>query len=101
MVVRRPLLTPTDLERMIACGEFDPDASFELVNGDILYLSPPSHYHAQICALIIAALAPFARRIGARLLTEGAGFMVGAQRRQVRSPDVSLVIRERLSILPP
>jgi Uma2 family endonuclease len=100
MVVRKPLLKPTDVERMLKCGEIDPDATWELVNGEIVWLSPASNYHSQVCALIIALLVPFAQRIGGRVLTEGAGFMVGPRLQQMRSPDVSLVSRERLHILP-
>jgi len=101
MVVMKPLLTPSDVERMIRAGELDPDATFELVGGEIVYLSPPELYHSQVCVAIILALAPFARRIGALLFEGAAGFVVGTRYEQIRSPDVSLVTAGRSHILEP
>ncbi|MDE3076642.1 MAG: Uma2 family endonuclease [Chloroflexota bacterium] len=99
MVEVKPLLVPADIERMLSRGEIDPDAMFELVDGEILWLSPTNSYHARICTRIIRLLGPFADRIGADLLDGQAGFMVGARRQQLRSPDVSLVAHDRLNIL--
>ena len=93
-------LTVADIDRMLREGEIDPDAQFELVDGEILWLSPTHHRHGQICGLIIFALFPFARGIGARMLDGQAGFMVGEHYQQLRAPDVALVTKERLHILP-
>jgi Uma2 family endonuclease len=100
MVVRKPLLTPADVERMMAHGKLDPDAILELVDGELVSLRPASLYHSRVCMAIVAALLPFARQIGAELLGQDAGFIVGVQHRQVRSPDVSLVTSERRYIAP-
>jgi Uma2 family endonuclease len=99
MVVRKPLLKPADVEGMLRRGEIQPDASWELVDGEIVWLSPGNHEHGWVCALIVAALAPFAARTGAALLCNDAGFIVGADRQQLRGPDVALVTKERLEIL--
>lgn len=101
MVIMKPLLKPLDIERMLAQGEFDPDAIFELVDGEVIWLSPTNLYHARVCAAIVAALWPFAKQIGAWLLTAEPGFAVGQLRQQLRAPDVALVTKERFYILPP
>ncbi len=100
MVVVKPLLMPADVERMIERGELDGDAFFELVDGEIIWLAPAYSYHGNICANLIGELAPFARSIGARLFDGQTGFMVGERRQQLRCPDVALVTKERLHILP-
>ena len=100
MVVRKPILRPADFERMVERGELGENDSFELVQGELLALTPASHYHARVCIAISSSLAPFARQIGAAVLSESAGYVVGATREAVRSPDVSLVTRERMAILP-
>lgn len=100
MVVRKPLLTPAEFEGMLARGELDADAFLELADGEIVCLSQANLYHNRVCIAIIAVLLPFAKRIRAELFSEGAGFMVGARCQQVRSPDVLLVTRERLRIVP-
>jgi Uma2 family endonuclease len=100
MVVRKPLLKPDDVERMVKCGELDSDTKVELVDGELVALTPASHYHAQVCIEISSALHPYARSINARLLDSSAGFRVGSKHQQVRSADVSLVVQERSTILP-
>jgi Uma2 family endonuclease len=99
MVVRKPLLTPADVERMLKHGEIDLDANWELVDGEIVWLSPSNRYHGRVCAAIVVALGAFVRLIGAALLCNDPGFIVGTHRHQLRGPDVALVTRERLYIL--
>jgi Uma2 family endonuclease len=99
MVVRKPLLKPAEVERLLKCGEIDREARWELVDGEIVDLAPTSPRHGQICIAIIEALLPFARRIGAKLFTADTGFLVGALREQLRAPDLALVSRERLHIV--
>jgi Uma2 family endonuclease len=101
MVVRKPLLRPDDVARMVKSGEIDPDAIWELVDGEIVWLSPTNTHHGRVCAAIVVALAPFAERIGAALLCNDPGFAVGQWHQQLRGPDVALVIRERLDIVDP
>ncbi len=100
MVVVKPLLTPYDIERMPERGELDPDAFFELVDGEIIWLAPAHSEHGRVCSTITVRLGPFAESIGAALLDGQTGFMVGERRQQLRCPDVALVTRERLHILP-
>jgi Uma2 family endonuclease len=100
MVVMRPLLKPADVERMLKCGEIDPDARWELVDGEIVWLSPTNHYHAQVEVAIALALGPFAKQIGAALMAGDPGFVVGALHQQLRGPDIALVTKERLHIIP-
>ncbi len=84
---------------MLKGGEIDTDASWELVDGEIVWLSPANPYHGATSALIAASLVSFARVIGAWVLTADPGFMVGSDFQQLRAPDVALVTRERLGIL--
>jgi Uma2 family endonuclease len=93
------LLTPEDIERMMQCGQLNEDDVLELVNGEIVWLAPVSTSHGGSSARIGARLVPFADDIGARVHDSSAGFMVGENLQQLRSPDVSLVTKERLDIL--
>ncbi|MGH2364389.1 MAG: hypothetical protein ACRDHX_07020, partial [Chloroflexota bacterium] len=86
-------LSVADIDRMLRDGEIDPDAQFELVDGEILWLSPTFNYHGRTCVQIMLTIAPFAKSIGAELLDGQAGFMVGEQHQQLRAPDVALVTR--------
>ena len=99
MIEVKQLLTPADVERMLLSGELDWDDSFELVNGEIVPVAPVHSPHSRVCIRIIVALDPFARSIGAKLLDSSVGCIVGEHRQQLRAPDVSLISRERLSIL--
>ena len=100
MVVVKQLLTPTDFVRMIERGELDEDAWCELVDGEVICLQSPPWYHASVVMAVALTLGNFAREIGALLLSESAGFIVGDKHQQVRQPDLSLVSKERLRILP-
>jgi Uma2 family endonuclease len=101
MVVVKPLWTPADFERMLASGELPDvdDVVYELVDGEVMRLPQPEWYHAAVGAAVIAALSPFGRSIGALVLGDNAAFTVGEHRQQVRSPDVSLVTKQRMRIL--
>jgi Uma2 family endonuclease len=100
MVVVQPLLTPNDLERMARAGELDREAQFELVNGEIIWLTFASLYHNRVSLAIALLLAPFAERVGAILFPDGAGFRTGPNHMNVRGPDAALVSRERRHIVP-
>ena len=93
------LLTPEDIEHMMKCGQLSEDDFFELVNGEIVWLAPSFDPQAWTGSLMIAALTPFAKGLGGRVLDSSAGFRVGADLKQLRGPDVSLVTKERLHIL--
>jgi hypothetical protein len=50
MVKVMTLLTPDDVERMYDNGEIDPEADFELVDGEIIWLTEPKGArHASSC----------------------------------------------------
>jgi Uma2 family endonuclease len=100
MAVVQPLLTPDDVARMFQAGELDQEAQFELVNGEIVWLTFPSLYHNRVVTAIFMLLAPFAEHIGGLLFSDGAGFRVGPNSMNVRGPDVALVTRERRHIVP-
>jgi len=80
---------------MLASGEIESESRFELVDGEIVWLSIPGRIHGQVCAAIVVALGPFARAINALLMVHGPGYRTGASRQNLRDPDISLVTRER------
>jgi Uma2 family endonuclease len=92
-------LTPADVERMVASGELSQDEFWEFVNGEIIWLAPAAHPQAAICAYILAEVVPFARQIEGMAFDGQAGFWVGDHYQQLRAPDISLVVKERLGIV--
>lgn len=81
---------------MLDDGEIPQDREFELVDGEIIWLTFPAPYHNAVIMAILRLLLPFADAIGARAGSEGLGFRVGEN---LRGPDVSLISRERLGIV--
>jgi Uma2 family endonuclease len=100
MAVVQALLTPDDVARMLTAGELDREEQFELVDGEIIWLSFASLYHNQVCGAIYVLLLSFAKLIGGIAFVDGAGFRVGPSRMNLRGPDVALVTRERRHIVP-
>jgi Uma2 family endonuclease len=100
MAVVQALLTPDDVERMLRAGELDREAQFELVNGEIIWLTLPSLDHNRVVGTIYLLLRAFAQRIGGEAFVDGSGFRVGAERMNLRGPDAALVTHERLHIVP-
>lgn len=80
---------------MLDSGEIPPDRDFELVDGEIIWLTLPSQYHNAVIMAILRHLIPFADAIGARPGSEGLGFRLG---QNLRAPDVSLILKDRLAI---
>jgi Uma2 family endonuclease len=101
LVVVKPRLSPADFVAMIGRGELNQDAFHELVDGEVIELPPPYICHGKVTMAIILALAAFAQKIGAVLVGDNVGYIVGERRQQVRWPDVALVTREGKRILPP
>lgn len=100
MVVVKPRLSPNDFVAMIERGELDENGFHELVDGEVIGVSPPYLYHGEVVMAVVLALASFVREIGAKLFGDNVGYLVGETRQQVRCPDVSLVGADRLHIVP-
>ena len=100
MVVVKTRLTALEAEEAVLCGRLPADGSWELVEGEVVPVMPTEGYHGEVCVEIISVLRPVARQIGAKMFDGQTGFIVGGEREQVRMPDVSLVTRERLHIVP-
>ena len=95
------LLTPDDVGRMYDDGELDTEADFELVDGEIIWLTEPKGTrHARIVVLIVRTLGPFADAIGAWLMDGTYLYRTTADRRNLRAPDVALTTKERVHLLP-
>jgi Uma2 family endonuclease len=80
-----------DLERLA-----DSDKRYELLQGTLIEMPPPSVEHGLIVASLIAALLPFiqSHQLG-QLMTE-TGFQLASDPDTVRAPDVAFVSRARL-----
>jgi Uma2 family endonuclease len=81
-----------DLERLA-----DSDQRYELVQGDLIEMPPPSKEHGLIIASLIAALLPFIRAHELGQLMAEAGFLLESEPDTVRAPDVAFVRRERIA----
>lgn len=100
-IVMTKRLTPQDVLDMVNRGELPTDDPWELVDGEIVWLTRSKFREARICAEISGILYPFAKTIGAELVDSSGGFMVGEHLQQLRSPDVSLVVKERRHLIDP
>ncbi len=88
------LLTIRDLEKL----QTDyPNYQMELVKGEIIIMSPSGYQSDEVAAEIIRLLGNWVRprRLG-RVTASSAGFKLPNSDRDVRSPDVSFVLAERL-----
>jgi len=99
MAIVTPLLTPQDVLDMVNRGELLTDQPWELVDGEIVWLTASKGRESQICIRLIRMMGPFADAIGAMMFDSSAGFTVGEHRQQLRCPDVSLVTKERAHII--
>lgn len=93
--VRRKL-TPDDVRRMLESGELGPDATFELVDGEVMALPPAFGDHGRTELDIATALHIFARAHGGCAFAADTGFMVGPQRRDLRAPDAAYIGPDRV-----
>jgi len=100
VIVEKRRLTPAEAEAKVRNGELPEDGSWELMEGLVVPVVPAKSYHGEVCLEIGAVIRPWAREIGAKMFDGQTGFIVGQHRQQVRSPDVSLVTKERLHIVP-
>jgi Uma2 family endonuclease len=101
MAIVTPLLTPQDVLDMVNRGELRTDQPWELVDGEIVWLAASKSLESAVCAEIMLLVGPFAKSIGARLFDSSGGFAVGEHRQQLRSPDVSFVLKDRRHLINP
>nr|WP_242025748.1 Uma2 family endonuclease [Leptolyngbya sp. FACHB-36] len=85
-------LTTKDLERLQA---HSPDYQMELVNGEIIVMSPPGYESEEVATRMAGKLFNWVddRRLG-RVTGSSAGFTL--PNANTRAPDVSFVLAERL-----
>ncbi|MGH2365464.1 MAG: Uma2 family endonuclease [Chloroflexota bacterium] len=86
---------------MINRGELCTDQPFELVDGELVWLSLSRPRESETSGVLFATIFPFARAIGAHMLDSSGAFMVGARLQQLRGPDVSLVVEEWAHFIDP
>ena len=89
-----PTLTVEDLERLHAAF---PDLRMELVNGEIRVMSPSGIESEEVAGEIFGEMRSWVkpRRLG-RVLGSSAGFRLPNKSKDVRSPDVSFVLADRM-----
>lgn len=90
-VEMRKRLTPDDVRRLSLDGCLDSEAFYELIDGELIALPPAMPDHARRGANILGPLWVFARQAGGQVFDSSAGFMVGADLSELRSPDASYV----------
>ena len=89
-----PSLTVKDLEKLQAAH---PDYQMELVGGEIIFMSPSGLESEEVGIEIAAQLRNWVRprRLG-RVSGSSSGFRLPNKDRDVRAPDVSFILAERL-----
>lgn len=87
-------LTVKDLEKLQVNN---PDYQMELVEGEIVVMSPSGYESDEVAAEIIAQLRNWVRprKLG-RVTASNAGFILPNTDQDVRAPDASFVLAERL-----
>ena len=90
-------LTLKDLEKLQS--QFDSEYRLELVNGEIIVMSPSGYESDEVAARVIGKLFPYVdeNRLG-RVAASSAGFVLPNS--NTRAPDVSFVTAERLRRAP-
>lgn len=89
-----PNLTFKDLERLQAQH---PDYQMELVDGEIIFMSPSGIESDEVAAAIVAALSNWVRprKLG-RVTASSGGFRLPNETGDVRAPDAAFILAERL-----
>jgi Uma2 family endonuclease len=89
-----PGLTVKDLEKLQVQN---PDYQMELVEGEIVVMSPSGYESDEVAAEIIALVRNWVRprKLG-RVTASNAGFILPNADKDVRAPDASFVLAERL-----
>jgi Uma2 family endonuclease len=89
-----PSLTVKDLENLQA---EHPDYQMELVGGEIIVMSPSGLESDEVVAAIVTQLSNWVRprKLG-RVTASSGGFRLPNAARDVRAPDVSFILAERL-----
>ena len=89
------------IHRALSAEEFywlaDPEAK-ELVDGEIVPMTPAFFGHGKVAGRLVRALAEWAERTGAgTVVTAEAGFVTRRNPDRVRAPDVAFVAAARLA----
>lgn len=75
-----------------------PDVRAELVDGEVVQMSPPGCEHADVCACIIHELRQFVRPRGLGKVFSELGFVLKRKPDVVRAPDAAFVSKERFQL---
>ena len=94
-------MTTATIPRLMTAKEFammpDDDMRHELVNGEVIELSPPPEFtHGETQLNAGAILRQFVRPRGLGRVTTDAGYRISADPDTVRSPDAAFVSARRL-----
>jgi len=84
-------LTPDDVLRMMLAGELNPDFNYELDDGELIEVPPAFGDHGSTSLDVAAEFRNLAKRCGGRAFDSSTGFLVGADLKQLRSPDAAYI----------
>lgn len=77
----------------------DEDGRYELIDGEVAYLSPSKSWHATVSGRVTAALNRYADRVGrGESPVADGGFLVSRQPDSVLCPDASFVSAEKMAL---
>jgi Uma2 family endonuclease len=73
-----------------------PDVRTELIEGEVVQMSPPGFDHGDICAGLIEHLRRYAKTRDAGRVVSETGFLLRREPDMVRGPDVAFISAEKL-----
>jgi Uma2 family endonuclease len=84
-------ITPDDVWQLLIDGHLDPDRNYELDDGELVEVPPAAGDHSSSSLDIAAEFQRFTKATGGRAFDSSAGFLVGADLKQLRSPDAAYI----------
>ncbi len=95
MIVKKRLLTVDDVWQMQQLPGGD-DAAYELIEGELIPMSPTNWQHASLAALIAHHLYTYVLKLDAGTVGTEGGFFPADDRGTLLAPDVAFVSKNRL-----
>ncbi|MFI5267551.1 MAG: Uma2 family endonuclease [Chloroflexota bacterium] len=84
-------LTPDDVLRMMLAGELNPEYNYELDDGELIEVPPAFGDHGMRSATFVGKFYVLSEKAGGCVFDSSTGFLVGAEFKQLRSPDAAYI----------